>query len=169
MADDTPTTPKTPATPTPTTPTRPTSSDLKDRLAPIVGFGALIVYVAGLVFMANMLSAEDLEWARATYLLNGLEALAFAGAGFFFGREVNRQRAEKAEEASDAADAKADQATGEAAEAKAKGLALATAVRSQAQQAAQPGRVGIGAPSGTPQAQSDIGQLKDLADTLFPA
>jgi hypothetical protein len=161
MADDTPT--------TLTTSTKPAGSDLKDRLAPIVGFGALIVYVAGLVFMASMLTAEDLEWARATYLLNGLEALAFAGAGFFFGREVNRQRAEKAEEASDAADAKADQATSEAADARAKGLALATAVRSQAQQTGQAGRTGIGASGGTMSTQPDIGHLKDLADTLFPA
>ena len=119
--------------------------------------------------MATILPASDLEWARATYLLNGLEALAFAGAGFFFGREVNRQRAERAEDAKNAADARADQATDTAADAKAKGLALATTIRSQAQQAGQPGRTGIGAPGGTTATQSDIGNLKDLADTLFPA
>ena len=38
------------------------------------------------------------EWARLVYLLSGVEAIAFAAAGYFFGREVNRARAEAAEE-----------------------------------------------------------------------
>lgn len=145
--------------------TNQTGQFLKDRLAPIVGVGAIVIYIAALVLMVRMLSAEDVQWARATFLLSGVEAIALAAAGFFFGREVNRQRAEKAEAVADSANTKADKATNEAAEAKANGKALASVIRSQAQ---RPEGVPFGAPPGTKPAQSDLDDLVRLADTLFP-
>lgn len=145
--------------------TSPTSQFLRDRLAPIVGLVAIVIYIVALLLMALMLSAEDIQWARATFLLSGIEAIALAAAGFFFGREVNRQRAEKAETAVDVANTKADKATSDAAEAKANGQALANAIRSQAQQF---GLVPFVAAPGTKQPQPNLGFLVNLADTLFP-
>ena len=59
----------------------------------LVGFSWIIIYL-----MSKTESASEMEWTRAVYLLSGVEAIAFAAAGFIFGREVNRQRAQKAEE-----------------------------------------------------------------------
>jgi len=62
-------------------------------IAALVGFSWFIIYLIG-----KTTNASELEWTRAVYLLSGVEAVAFAAAGFIFGREVNRQRAEKAEQ-----------------------------------------------------------------------
>ena len=143
-----------------------TKPSVKDLMAIIVGAIVLIVYVAALFYMTQKLCASDLVWARATYLLTGVEAIAFSAAGFFFGREVNRQRAEKAEEAETEAQGKADIAVAKAAQAEAKGHALATAIRSQAQ---QPQQVSFGAQTENQSAYPNASYLANLADKLFPA
>lgn len=58
----------------------------------ITGFGVFVM------FLLFRLGLNDLQWTRATYLLNGVEAIAFAATGFLFGREVQRGRAESAEQ-----------------------------------------------------------------------
>jgi hypothetical protein len=62
-------------------------------LAAIVGMGVLVT-----VLFPRAADATEKEWSRLVYLLGGVEAIAFAAAGYFFGREVNRARAERAEE-----------------------------------------------------------------------
>lgn len=63
-----------------------------------VGIGLLIGYAVFVLALADRVNTpKEIEWARLQYLFNGVEALAFAAAGFFFGREVNRGRAEAAE------------------------------------------------------------------------
>ncbi|HEX6904894.1 MAG TPA: hypothetical protein VF789_34620 [Thermoanaerobaculia bacterium] len=64
----------------------------------LTGFGALIIV------MFSKLGLQEPAWSRAVYLLNGVEAVAFAAAGFLFGREVNRGRAENAERRADQAE-----------------------------------------------------------------
>ena len=58
----------------------------------LIGFGLLLI----LLFIANE-SADELVWTRYVYLLSGVEAIAFAAAGFLFGKEVHRKQAENAE------------------------------------------------------------------------
>jgi preprotein translocase subunit SecF len=85
---------QTPPAQTPVTPaTTPSLNPVALAVAcvALAGFGALIVY------MFSKLGLQEPAWSRAVYLLNGVEAVAFAAAGFLFGREVNRGRAENAE------------------------------------------------------------------------
>lgn len=79
----------------------------------LFGFAALILHLLG-----RATKAEELEWTRLVYLLSGVEAIAFAAAGYFFGREVNRARAEGAEKRADEAQTNASQAQAIATEAK---------------------------------------------------
>jgi len=66
-------------------------------------------------------TVTETEWGRNVYLYGGLEALAFAAAGFLFGREVNRQRAERAERHADSAQRDANSARNAAATSRANG------------------------------------------------
>jgi hypothetical protein len=52
--------------------------------------------------MMGQTKAPELEWNRSAYLFAGVEAIAYAAAGFLFGREVHRQRAEQAEQRANA-------------------------------------------------------------------
>jgi hypothetical protein len=78
----------------------------KDRLAPIIGVFAILAFLAFIVVLLTRLKAPDLEWERMVYLFGGVEAIAFAAAGYFFGKEVHRAQAEDAKK--DAANAKKD-------------------------------------------------------------
>ena len=69
----------------------------KDLIAPIMGVIVILFLLFITYSVFGRLNLPDNEWTRAVYLLSGIEAVAFAGAGFLFGREVNRQRAENAE------------------------------------------------------------------------
>jgi len=85
-----------------------------------IAVGLLVVYL--LILFLLFLSADDkgaseIVWGRYTYLLGGFEAIVFTAVGWLFGREVNRKQAEQAEEA-----------TKEAADAKAKGEGLKQAI-----------------------------------------
>ncbi len=136
----------------------------------ILGFGGLIVVLLGRT------DAETEEWSRLVYLLGAIEAMAFVAAGFFFGTEVNRKRAQNAEASAvgaqeDAKDARKDAGEAEkrAAEAETKGRSLSAAIRAKVtsqseKQALQEGR-GEG---GQVAAVSELTELRALADTLFP-
>lgn len=105
-------------------------------------------------------TAEQSEttWSRALYLYRGVEALAFAAAGFLFGREVQRRRADEAEE-------RATRAQETAQAAMARGEALAEAVRAVTPAAVAAG----GAPESAGRPPSgEISQLVQIADRLFP-
>lgn len=63
-----------------------------------VGFLVLAGYALFLTRMVSNVTVEtQTHWDRYLYLFGSVEALAFTAAGFFFGREVNRGRAEAAE------------------------------------------------------------------------
>lgn len=66
-----------------------------------VGFAALVtiafaVFATYLVLNAD--TKDQVEWQRWVYLFGAVEAIAFAAVGWVFGKEVNRERAEKAED-----------------------------------------------------------------------
>lgn len=82
----------------------------------LLGFGILIVYLFGQIFG----DIDDVKWTRSMYLFGAVEAVAFAAAGYFFGREVNRTRAENAENRADVAEGKAEKAQAAAAGAEVK-------------------------------------------------
>jgi hypothetical protein len=50
----------------------------------LTGFG---VFILALLFQLDL---SEVSWSRAAFLLNGVEAVAFAAAGYLFGREVHR-------------------------------------------------------------------------------
>src|ERR1700761_9167059 len=88
----------------------------------IVAVVILIAFVASIYFLfTQSATADERLWSRLVYLYGGIEALAFAAAGYLFGREVHRQQAENAEK-------RADQKAQEASAAERKGVRLAASV-----------------------------------------
>lgn len=90
----------------------------------VLGGVLVVAYLIGLFVQFQALGATDLEWARRTELLSGLEALAFAAAGAILGTTVQRQATEKAEGRAERAEEVADNNAAAAA----KGRALTAAV-----------------------------------------
>jgi hypothetical protein len=155
-----------------------TSTTWLDRLTPILSFtqGLVPLLVAVIMLwwfgtvLLRMLGQTgpeilDAQWSRYTYLYNGLEALAYAAAGFLFGREVNRQRADRAE--ADAAKSQeiAFDAQSAAATSVANGQALATGVRAlgDAEMHAETARA-----EGADGVPVHLVMLRRMADGLFP-
>lgn len=102
-------------------------------IAVFVAFGAFLVF--------NADTENSTEWERWVYVFGAAEAVAFAAIGWMFGREVNRQRAEKAEEG-------ADKARADAQSERAKGATLAGLVRAGAASAGRQGLAEQRAPEG---------------------
>jgi hypothetical protein len=157
----------------------------KDWVAIILGAALVIGYLIFLFLMRSMINSEEVVWTRSVYLLSGLEAIAFAAAGYFFGSEVNRKAAESAKEdaetaKTDAKTAKENQADTEKkfVEARTKGLALKEAIlaKSQGGRLASPETLGVGTRTKGVKApgtrvvnvdQSDIGELAAFAENLI--
>ena len=124
-------------------------------LAAIVAFGWFVYYMLG------QTKTDEKEWTRAVYLFQGVEALAFAAAGFVFGKEVHRERADKAE--------KEAKENGKEA---AKGKALAELVKSKAH--AHPAKAATFKAMVTSPLQAfdatraDVDELADVAREMFP-
>lgn len=111
----------------------------------LLGFAALVVYMLG------QLSADETTWSRALYLFAGVEAIAFAAAGYVFGREVHRTRALEAESRAHHALQQWQQWSQRALEAEAKGQSLGVAVGLLAQQ------------------HSELAPVAQMAQQLFPS
>lgn len=165
--------------------TKQTKSTLKDWVAVILGAALVILYLVFLFLIRKQTGAEELAWTRSVYLLSGLEAIAFAAAGYFFGSEVNRKAADSAKE--DAETAKADAKTAiegqtnaekKFVEARTQGLALKQAILAKAQtnRPTNLGNLSIGtrtkggkipdikfAESGS----SDLSELANFANSMF--
>jgi len=69
---------------------------MKDNLALFVAVIALVALGAGGSYLASQIAASDLHWARLQYLFGAIEAVAFAAAGWLWGKEVHREPASKA-------------------------------------------------------------------------
>ena len=80
-------------------PPRQTLSGVLAWVPAAVGVLALLGYAAFVLLLLDQVKgADDRHWLRSLHLFASVEAIAFAAAGFFFGREVNRARAEHAED-----------------------------------------------------------------------
>jgi hypothetical protein len=137
----------------------------------LVGVLALAAYAAFVLALRQDVAdgATEQEWLRLTYLFAGVESIAFAAAGFFFGREVNRGRAEQAEKraASESRRAAAEEKRAEQAQDAARnGQELAASVRDAAAQADTPGALARDA-GASPEAAVLL-HLGRQAERLFP-
>jgi len=117
---------------------------------------AVVITVAYLVFvwvLWDKVGEGEVAWGRRILLFTGVEAIAFAGVGWLFGKEVNRHAADSADAANQQA-AEAKEALGDAT---GKGKALAEAVRAAS------------SPGGALESVAQTGDpLTALADRLFP-
>lgn len=148
----------------------------------VVGLAVLIGYALLLNAMLDRVEdTPEIDWSRYLYLFTGVEALAFGAAGFFFGREVNRGRAEAAETQAKEQTKRAAKAETRAAEATANGTALSENVRSAFEGAGGGGGTEGGGLESVPREMSTAGfapmtavpaqqarALVNLADRLFP-
>lgn len=171
----------------PTTPETPKQgkSTLKDWVSTILGAVLVILYLVFLFLMRNLVDADELAWTRSVYLLSGLEAIAFAAAGYFFGSEASRKAADSAKV--DAETAKTDAKTAKDGqidaekkfvEARTQGLALKQAIlaKSQTSKFTDLGNLsfgtrtkGVKVPGVTSAGKepSDIDELANFANSMF--
>lgn len=91
--------------------TAPKENALRDAIAPALGVLILAAFAVFIIFMLANLDLSETEWARATYLFAGVEAVAFAAAGYFFGTQVQRGKVEEAKKEAEAAEQVKDAAT----------------------------------------------------------
>jgi hypothetical protein len=112
--------------------TKKETSSLREVLAPIVGVVILLAFATFIIYMLSLTAAEEVVWTRAVYLFSGAQAIAFASAGFFFGSEIQRKRAEQAEERASDSIERAAQAEKEAVRKESYGRSLAEAIRAKA-------------------------------------
>jgi hypothetical protein len=102
---------------------------VKKWAALVVASVLLLVYLV-LVAVAWGKTGEAADaWARRLALLGGIEALAFGGAGWLFGKEVSRQTIEQAKGRTADAEKQRDKANAEGTEAKANAVAAAQALK----------------------------------------
>jgi len=142
----------------------------------VVGFAVLLTYGFFLNKLLKMVpGTSELDWARYTYLFTGVEALAFGAAGFFFGREVNRGRAQEAETRANVQANRAAKAEKKEADANAKGQVLADTLKQIADGAGSEPAAGVARGFGlegfTPPPAVPAEQLRGLAtlaDRWFP-
>jgi hypothetical protein len=130
----------------------------------VVGVASLAGFALFLMYLLQHLSASDSEWNRAIYLLEGVEAIAFAAAGYFFGKEVNRKRAENAEANAATQSVIAASKTSQLAVTEASVLALKAVIQGKRDMLLAPA-----APSGRRAPEDDLRELVDLAERLFPS
>ena len=83
----------------------PGKTDVADKLRSLATGVAIVVIVVCIGYagylMLNAPGATDQWWNRNLTFLPMAEALVFASAGFLYGREVHRERAESAEKRAD--------------------------------------------------------------------
>ena len=76
---------------------------VKDEFAAVVALLALAALGVLIGYLMFHLGLSEPNWSRATYLLNGVEAVAFAAVGWLFGKDVRRDSLRAATFAADAA------------------------------------------------------------------
>lgn len=115
------------------------AATLKDLVAPFVAIVILVGFIGSTIFMLLQSSLTDVQWSRDIYLFGGIEAIAFAAAGFLFGTQVQRQQVQAANDRAQQANSRAQDATehamsatANAAATQAKADAVAAVVRSKA-------------------------------------
>lgn len=137
---------------------KPPGTSLKDAIAVAVACVALTGFGVLIIALLYLLELPENQWSRALFLLNGVEAVAFAAAGYLFGREINRGRAENAEELAESEAKRAKQI-------EKNGQALAEAVRDVA---GPPPTQRMMPQAELPGSDSRLDILARIANALFP-
>ncbi len=70
-----------------------------------------ILFIIIFVLFGRTANSTELDWQRSVYLLTGVEAVAFAAAGYLFGRDVHRGTAAEAQKRADEAEERASEET----------------------------------------------------------
>jgi hypothetical protein len=134
-------------------------------VAALVGFAVVVAVLWGKADDAG----NETAWARWTFLLAGVEAIAFAAAGWLFGREVNRSAAKSAQQQAKDAQKTAQAETRRAATAEADGRALRDQIEIKAGAAAQtPGDVLGDSTPGRAGPAAELAELAAFAHRRFP-
>ncbi|GAA2753002.1 hypothetical protein [Kitasatospora cinereorecta] len=142
------------------------------RAATITVIGLLAVFIGSLIVLGLM--RDDKNWDRLIYLLAGLEAVVFAGAGALFGTTVQRAQVVEAKQELVAERQRADANEGDATAGRAlhQGVIAKEAEAAAATRTGQPeiraGRPTGPAPGSSSGASSDVADLARLARSLFP-
>lgn len=76
---------------------------VKDSLAAVLGILIILGFGAFIWYLMGNLGLSETEWARAMVLFGGVEAVAFAAAGYFFGTQVQRGNVQEAKAEAEAA------------------------------------------------------------------
>ncbi|HTS98975.1 MAG TPA: hypothetical protein VMI33_20405 [Streptosporangiaceae bacterium] len=155
----------------------------RESLAGAVAVSALVAFLVLVALMFLLRGGSETVWSRLVYLLTGVEAVAFAGAGWLFGKEVHRseaqhaqeqvateqQRADRADTAAREAADKADEARDEAEAQRLRGSQLALAAVAE-ERSRPPARRGIEreAAGGSGSAGDAASAVADLARRLYP-
>jgi hypothetical protein len=127
----------------------------------------LVAYAIAIAFLfVQSKSAPSETWTRYTYLLGGIEAIAFSAVGYLFGKEVHRQQAANAEKRAADAQQQATAASSDAAAAQSKGQSLAKMIKVKA--GAQTKATVVGAVGGPGGNESQWEEAATFADSLFP-
>lgn len=146
----------------------------RDSLAAVVAVCALLAFLALVLLMFLQRGSSETTWSRLVYLLTGLEAVSFAGAGWIFGKEVHKAEVQRAEQevqtqrqlASESED-KARNASEVAHAEKVRGVRLAQAVETaNAQPTTRPSEEREIAARGTP--DGALESVAALARQLYP-
>jgi hypothetical protein len=154
-----------------------TSLDLKSYIAPVVAFASLVALGFFVNFLAKNFSVTSETWQRLIYLLEGIEAIAFAAAGYLFGSEVHRKEAADAKKGEQEAQRKEEASNQLSTQSQVKladTLAKAQALKGSilAKQGGQQTRLqGFSKLSGSQTSElskTDLQELADLANQLFP-
>jgi len=148
----------------------------RDSLAALVAVCALLVFLVLVILMFLLRGGSETAWSRLVYLLTGVEAVAFAGAGWLFGKEVHRAEAQRAEEQVQTEQERANQAEDHARQAteaaqteRLRGARIVQAVETAHAQQPQPvwrgGEQEVSASGGS---ASALDSVADLARRLYP-
>jgi hypothetical protein len=78
-------------------------ANFKNEVAPWIGMLAIAGFAVLLLILLSHTSDAELPWSRKVYLFGAVEAVALAAVGYFFGKDVHRERAEQAENRAEAA------------------------------------------------------------------
>lgn len=152
--------------------------DWRDSLAAGVAVCGLLVFLILVILMFAQRGGSQTAWDRLVYLLTGVEAVAFAGAGWVFGKEVHRGEVQRAENQVTTEKQRADQAQEDARHAsetaqaeRLRGARIAQAVETASAQARarQPARRGGETDVSASTAGANVlDSVADLARRLYP-
>lgn len=133
---------------------------LKNTIAPIAAVIVTAVYVVFVAILWSQVGNSETDWGRKLLLFSGVQAVAFSGVGWLFGKEVNKGAVNAAADAN----GRATEAARAHGVAEGKGEALAAAVRRASDGAGSAGGGGLEAATA-----GGTGGLRALAEDLFPA